>query len=78
MKKAFITLALAACALMLVSCGNNGNKKSEKSQAEPAAAAASPKFDSVSDVTAGNYVELVKTLCGHQRKDRQLRRIQIW
>ena len=29
MKKTFITLALIACAMMLVSCGNNGNKKSE-------------------------------------------------
>lgn len=64
MKKSIITLALVACAMMLVSCGNNGNKKSEKTQAEPAAATASPKFETVSDVTADNYVELVKALCG--------------
>ena len=38
MKKTFITLTLIACAMMLVSCGNNGNKKSESKQAEPAAA----------------------------------------
>ena len=30
MKKSIITLALIACAVMLFSCGNNGNKKSEK------------------------------------------------
>ena len=64
MKKTFITLALTVCALMLVSCGNNGNKKSEKPQAEPAAAAAAPKFEHVSDITVDNYVDLVKTLCG--------------
>lgn len=64
MKKIIITSALLACAMMLFSCGNNPGKKSEKTQAEPAAATASPKFESVSDVTADNYVELVKTLCG--------------
>lgn len=64
MKKSIITLVLIACAVMLVSCGNNGNKNSEKTQAEPAAAAASPKYESVSDVTGDNYVELVKELCG--------------
>ena len=64
MKKSIITLALIACAVILFSCGNNGNKKNEKTQVELAAAAASPKFEHVSDVTADNYVELVKTLCG--------------
>lgn len=64
MKKSIITLALIACAVMLFSCGNNGNKKSEKTQSEPAAAAASPKFEHVSDISGDNYVELVKTLCG--------------
>ena len=64
MKKSIITLALTVCALMLVSCGNNGNKKSEKTQAEPAATAAAPKYEHVSDITADNYVDLVKTLCG--------------
>ena len=36
MKKTFITLALIACAMMLVSCGNNG-EKSEAKQAKPSA-----------------------------------------
>ena len=66
MKKTFITLALIACATMLVSCGNNGNKTEEKKQAEPAAttAAAAEKALTLADVNKDNYVELVKARCG--------------
>ena len=66
MKKTFITLALIACATMLVSCGNNGNKTEEKKQAEPAAttAAAAEKALTLADVNEDNYVELVKARCG--------------
>ena len=68
MKKTFITLALVACAIMLVSCGNNGNKKSEAKQAEPAAtttsAAAAEKALTLGDVNNENYAELIKARCG--------------
>ena len=64
MMKTTTKLAAFAAILVMASCGNNSNKKSEKTQAEPAAAAASPKFEYVSDITLDNYVELIKTLCG--------------
>lgn len=66
MKKTFITLALIACATMLVSCGNNSNKTEEKKQAESAAttAAAAEKALTLADVNEDNYVELVKARCG--------------
>ena len=65
MKKTFITLALIACAVMLVSCGNKGNKKNDVKQAEPAAAtAATEKALTLGDVTADNYVDLIKARCG--------------
>lgn len=67
MKKTFITLALIACAMMLVSCGNNGNKKSEaKQEAEPAAttATAAEKAQTLGDINDQNYVELIKARCG--------------
>lgn len=66
MKKTFITLALIACAMMLVSCGNNGNKKSEAKQAEPAATAsvAAEKALTLGDVNDQNYAELIKARCG--------------
>lgn len=65
MKKTFITLALIACAMMLVSCGNNGNK-SEAKQAKPAATttAAAEKAQTLGDVNDQNYVELIKARCG--------------
>lgn len=66
MKKTFITLALIACAMMLVSCGNNG-KKSEAKQAKPSAtttAAAAEKAQTLGDVNDQNYVELIKARCG--------------
>lgn len=65
MKKTFITLALIACAMMLVSCGNNG-KKSEAKQAKPAATttAAAEKAQTLGDVNDQNYVELIKARCG--------------
>jgi hypothetical protein len=67
MKKTFITLTLIACAMMLVSCGNNGNKKSESKQAEPAAAttaAADVKALTLGDVNDQNYAALIKDRCG--------------
>ena len=65
MKKTFITLALIACAMMLVSCGNNG-KKSEAKQAKPSATttAAAEKAQTLGDVNDQNYVELIKARCG--------------
>lgn len=65
MKKTFITLALIACAIMLVSCGNNG-KKSEAKQTKPAATttAAAEKAQTLGDVNDQNYVELIKARCG--------------
>ena len=65
MKKTFITLALIACAIMLVSCGNNG-KKSEAKQAKPSASttAAAEKAQTLGDVNDQNYVELIKARCG--------------
>lgn len=65
MKKTFITLALIACAMMLVSCGNNG-KKSEAKQAKPSATttAAAEKAQTLGDVNEQNYVELIKARCG--------------
>ncbi len=63
MKKTIITLALISCTMMLVSCGNNGNKKSEVKQAEPAAAAAE-KALTLGDVNNENYAELIKARCG--------------
>ena len=68
MKKTFITLALAACAMMLVSCGNNGNKQNEAKQAEPAAAAKAAAADvkalTLGDVNDQNYAALIKDRCG--------------
>ena len=66
MKKTFIILALVSCAVMLVSCGNNGNKKSEAKQAEPAAAttAAAEKALTLGDVNDQNYADLIKARCG--------------
>ena len=67
MKKTFITLALVSCAIMLVSCGNNGNKKSEAKQAEPSATtttAAAEKALTLGDVNNENYAELIKARCG--------------
>ena len=66
MKKTFITLALIACAMMLVSCGNNGNKTSEAKQTEPAAttAAADVKALTLGDVNDQNYATLIKDRCG--------------
>ena len=66
MKKTLITLALVACAMMLVSCGNNGNKKSEAKQVEPAAttAASAEKALTLGDVNNENYTELIKARCG--------------
>ncbi len=61
--KTFITLALVACAMMLVSCGNNGNKKSTAKQAGPATTTAE-KTLTLGDVNDQNYVELIKTRCG--------------
>ena len=66
MKKTFITLALIACAMMLVSCGNNG-EKSEAKQAKPSATtttAAAEKAQTLGDVNDQNYVELIKARCG--------------
>ena len=65
MKKTFITLALIACAIMLVSCGNNG-KKSEAKQAKPSATttAAAEKAQTLGDVNDQNDVELIKARCG--------------
>ena len=65
MKKTFITLALIACAMLLVSCGNNG-KKSEAKQAKPSATttAAAEKAQTLGDVNDQNYVELIKARCG--------------
>ena len=67
MKKTFITLALVACAIMLISCGNNGSKRSEAKQAEPTAettAAAAEKALTLGDVNNENYAELIKARCG--------------
>ena len=65
MKKTFITLAIVACAIMLISCGNNGTKKSEAKQAEPATAtAAAEKPLTLGDVNNENYAELIKARCG--------------
>ena len=67
MKKTFLTLALAVCAAMLISCGNNDNKKNKAKQAEPAAttaAAAAEKALTLGDVNDQNYVELIKARCG--------------
>lgn len=65
MKKTFITLALIVCAMLLVSCGNNG-KKSEAKQAKPSATttAAAEKAQTLGDVNDQNYVELIKARCG--------------
>ena len=67
MKKTFITLALIVCAMMLFSCGNNSNKKSEAKQAESAAAtaaAANVKALTLGDVNDQNYAALIKDRCG--------------
>ena len=72
MKKTFITLALAACAMMLVSCGNYGDKQREAKQAEPAAAAkaaaAGVKAMTLGDVNDLNYAALIKDRCGFDRQ----------
>ncbi len=64
--KTFITLALVACAMMLVSCGNNGNKKSTAKQAGPATTTTTTteKTLTLGDVNDQNYVELIKARCG--------------
>jgi len=65
MKKTFITLALVASAFLLISCGNEGNKKNEAKQAEPAATtAAAEKALTLGDVNNENYAELVEARCG--------------
>lgn len=66
MKKTFFTLALVACTVMLISCGNNGNKKSEAKQTEPAVAttATAEKALTLGDVDNENYAELIKDRCG--------------
>ena len=66
MKKTFISLALIACAMMLFSCGNNGNKKNEAKQDEPAAttATADVKALTLGDVNDQNYATLIKDRCG--------------
>lgn len=66
MKNSIITMALIACATMLLSCGNNASKKSESAQAEPAAAPAAQvdKAQTLGDVNDQNYVELIKSRCG--------------
>ena len=58
----FVTPALVTCAIMLVSCGNNGNKKSTAKQAGPATTA--EKTLTLGDVNDQNYVELIKARCG--------------
>ena len=51
MKKTAIIIPLVLSTLMLVSCGDNGNKRSEAKQAEPAAtAAAAEKVLTLGDV----------------------------
>ena len=65
MKKITIIISLVFSFLMLVSCGNNGNKKSETKQAEPAATtAAAEKALTLGDVNHENYAELIKARCG--------------
>ena len=66
MKKTIISLALIACTMMLVSCGNNGNKKNEAKQDEPAAttATADVKALTLGDVNDQNYATLIKDRCG--------------
>ena len=65
MKKTAIIIPLVLSTLMLVSCGNNGNKRSEAKQAEPAAtAAAAEKVLTLGDVNDENYAELIKARCG--------------
>ncbi len=66
MKKTFFTLALVACTVMLISCANNGNKKSEAKQTEPAVAttAAAEKVLTLGDINNENYAELIKDRCG--------------
>ncbi|MBQ9400131.1 MAG: hypothetical protein IJU27_05780 [Bacteroidales bacterium] len=65
MKKTFISLALVACTIMLISCGNSGDKKSEAKQSEPAAtSAAAQKALTLGDVNNENYAELIKARCG--------------
>lgn len=68
MKKTFITLTLVACAIMLLSCRNNGNKKSEAEQSEPTAAATTAAADvkalTLGDVNDQNYAALIKDRCG--------------
>lgn len=65
MKKTAIIITLVSSFLMLVSCGNNSNKKSETKQAEPAATtAAAEKALTLGDVNNDNYAELIKARCG--------------
>lgn len=67
MKKTAIIITLVSSFLMLVSCGNNGSKKSEANQAEPVAAAttaAAEKALTLGDVNHENYAELIKARCG--------------
>ena len=64
MKKTAIIIPLVFSFLILVSCGNNGNKKSEAKQTEPAATAAAEKALTLGDVNNENYAELIKARCG--------------
>lgn len=66
MKKIAIIVSLVFSFLMLVSCGNNANKKSETKPAGPAAttAAADVKALTLGDINNENYAELIKTRCG--------------
>ena len=67
MKKATLIVSLVISTLMLVSCGNNANKKKEAKQAEPGAApaaAAPEKALTLGDVNDANYVDLIKARCG--------------
>ena len=58
-------MALVACAIMLISCGNNSDKKNEAKPAEPATAtAAAEKPLTLGDVNNENYTELIKARCG--------------
>ena len=65
MKKTAIIITLVSSFLMLVSCGNNGNKKSEAKQTEPVATtAAAEKALTLGDINNENYAELIKARCG--------------
>ena len=64
MKMTFNTLALIACAVMLYSCGNNGEKSEAKQAKTSVTTAAAEKAQTLGDVNDQNYVELIKARCG--------------